>query len=318
MVYAIRCIRRLERFTVREMEVAPRKFGDALNDWFHTLGRTWKPLLLSSLAVHVPLGVIVMFVFWMTGAADYFLLYLDPDLEDLPIDEVLEALGPLLWTVAIWSILQIPAGVFVYLAGARAVAGDKAASPFSTGEVSRFAASRTPMGVAWAVLVALAAALLLGVATGVGWVLISAGGANFLTVFVTTVVALTALVLLAWLGLSVSLGLPIIAMEGLGAVEAITRSYLLVQGRWWVTFGYLALSGVIVSAASQVVGIVLLPVYFVGVFVPEVMALVFGASIMLQGLLLVAVGAAYAIWYLDLRARRETVVAEELVAPKGV
>lgn len=295
------------------MEVAPKRFGEALNTWFRSLGRNWKPLLLSSLVVHVPLGIVVMLLFWMTGAAEYFTLMMDPELEELPIEEVIEALIPFMWTVGIWTLLQIPAGAFVYIASARIVAGDSVGRSFTTAEATRFATGKVATGVGWIVLVVVGALLLLGVAGAVGWVLISSGGANFLTVFVTTVVALTTLVVLAWIAIAVSFGLPIVAIEDFGAVEAVPRSFVLVQGRWWVTFGFLALTAIIASAASQVLSFALLPLYFIGIFVPEAIAVAFGASVVLQGPLIAASAAAYTIWYIDLRARSETLLTAQLI-----
>jgi len=299
--------------SVTDMEIAPRQFGDSLDAWFRLLGRNWRALLLSSLMVHIPLGVVVMFLFWMTGAAEHFELYVDPRLEELPAEEIIEALIPLMWTVGIWTVLQIPAGVFVYLAAVRTVAGDTADTPFATGDVGRFAALRTSTGVAWALLVVVASLFLVGATGAIGWALIAAGGANFLTVFVTTVAALTALIVLIWLGLSLSFGLAVIAVEGPGIAHAVTRSFTLVQGRWWITLCFVALTGIIVSVASQVISVVLIPVFLVGVFVPEVLALGFGVSVALQGPVLAATAAAYAIWYIDLRARRETLLADQLV-----
>lgn len=301
--------------TVPAMEIAPQKFGDTLNTWFRALGSNWKNLLLSSLVVHVPLGVVVMFVFWMTGAAEYFDILMDPDLDTMPTEEVLEALIPMMWTIGIWAVLQIPAAAFVYLAAARSLAGDMAGNPMPLGEVIRFAAARTLTGIGLFLAVLAGGLALTGVAIALGWVLIASGGANFLTVFVTTVAGLTALVVLAWLGLSVSLGLPVIAMEDMGVIAALTRSFSLVQGRWWITLGYVALAGIISSAASQLVSVVLVPVFLVGVLIPEMTAMGFGLSALLQGPLLAAIAAAYVVWYVDLRARSEPLLAEQLVEP---
>lgn len=295
------------------MQIAPKKFGDALNAWFRSLGQNWKTLLLTSLVVHVPLAVVVMLLFWMTGAAESFALFMQPEIEVLPSEDIIEALIPLLWTIGIWSVLQIPASAFVYLAAARILAGETAGTSFTTGETSRFASVRAVTGVGWWLLVAVGALLLVGVATALGWVLISAGGTNFLTVFVATVAALTALVVLVWLGVSVSFGLQIIALEGLGPVQAVPRSFLLVQGRWWITLGYLALSGIIASTASQVLSFVLVPFYFVGIFVPEAIAVAIGVSVVLQGPLIAAMAAASTVWYIDLRARSETLLESQLV-----
>jgi len=109
--------------------------------------------------------------------------------------------------------------------------------------------------------------------------------------------------------------LPVIAMEDMGVIAALTRSFSLVQGRWWITLGYVALAGIISSAASQLVSVVLVPVFLVGVLIPEMTAMGFGLSALLQGPLLAAIAAAYVVWYVDLRARSEPLLAEQLVEP---
>lgn len=296
------------------MEIEPRKFGDALNEWFRSLGRNWKPLLLSSLVVHVPLGIILAILFWLTGATDSFALYLDPEaLESMTDTEILDAFAPFLWVAGIWMILQLLAGVWVYLAATRTVVGDMAGTGFSTREVSRFANGRTAAGVAAALLVFVGFAVVVALVIALGWVVISTGGASFLTVFVTTTAALTAIVVIVWLGVSFSIATQAIAVEDATPVAALRRSFNLIRGRWWITLGFLLVVSLIASAASQVISIVLVPVFAVGAVVPDMIAAAFGASTILQGPLLAALGAAYGIWYVDLRARDETLLAEQLV-----
>jgi hypothetical protein len=295
------------------MEIRPRKFGDCLNEWFRIMGRTWKTLLLSSLVAHVPVGIAVAVVFWATGSADNFAVFLDAEaLEELTASELVDAAIPLIWTGAVWLVLQTLAGVFVYIAAGRTVASDMAGSNESWREVSRFAAARTVTGIASAVIVIVATLALLATVTVSGWALISAFGANFGTVFVVTTLALTTLVVMAWLGLSVSLGPQVIAMEDAGPFLALARSFSLVKGRWWVTFGFIALAGVIGSAASQVLSVALVPLFVIGTLVPEALSISIGASAVLQGPLLAATSAAYGLWYVDLRARREELVAAQL------
>ena len=296
------------------MEIRPRKFGDALNEWFRSLGRNWKPLLLSSLVVHVPIGVVVALVFWLSGATDGFALYLDPEaIETMSDAEIMETLVPLIWLMGVWMILQVLGAVFVYLAAARTVAGDMAGTGFSWSEVSKFAWRRTLVAATSLLLVILGAIALMGVATAIGWSVISAGGATFFTVFVTATAGLTALVILIWLGVSVSLGSQVIAIEDTGPASALARSFSLVQGRWWVSLGYLLVTSLIVSAASQIISIGFVPLFVVGAVVPAVLAIAFGASVMMQGPLLAAIAAAYSIWYVDLRAREEPLLADRLV-----
>jgi len=296
------------------MEIRPRKFGDALNEWFRSLGRNWKPLLLSSLVVHVPIGVVVAVVFWLFGATEAFALYLEPEtLETMSDTEIIETLVPFLWAMGVWMILQVLGAVFVYVASARIVAGDMAGLGFSWSEVSRFAWRKTFVADASILLVILGALVLVGIATAIGWSVISAGGATFFTVFVAATAGLTALVILVWLGVSVTFGSQVIAIEGAGPASALARSFSLVQGRWWVTLGYVLVASLIVSAASQIISIGFVPLFLVGAVVPVVLAIAFGVSAVLQGPLLAAIAAAYAIWYVDLRAREEPLLADQLV-----
>jgi hypothetical protein len=296
------------------MEIHPRRFGDSLNDWFRSLGKNWKPLLFSSLLVEIPLAVILAIVFWVTGASESFAFYLDVEaLEGMTDAEALDALAPLLWATAVWVILQVLGGVFVYLASSRTVALDISGTPPSWREVSRFAARKTGTGIATTLIVLVGVALIAGAATLIGWVVISAGGVGFLTVFLTTTAALTALVVIVWLGVSVSLVAQVIAMDGAGPVAAIERSFRLVQGRWWATLGYLLLASLIASAASQLLSLLVTPLLIVGVAVPGVLAIAFALSTVLQGPLLAAIGVAYSIWYVDLRARTRSLVPDDLL-----
>ncbi|MFP4554262.1 MAG: hypothetical protein ACLFRT_10440 [Actinomycetota bacterium] len=296
------------------MEIPPRKFGDALNEWFRSLGRNWKPLLLSSLVVHVPIGVVVTLAFWLFGATDAFALYLDSEtLETMSDAEIIETLAPFLWAMGVWMVLQMLGAVFVYVASARTVAGDMSGTGFSWFEVSRFAWRKTLVAAASILLVVLGAVVLAGVATAIGWSVISAGGATFFTVFVTATAGLTALVILVWLGVSVTFGSQVIAIEDTGPASALARSFSLVQRRWWVTLGYVLVTALIVSAASQIISIGLVPLLLIGTAVPAVLGIAFGASAVLQGPLLAVIAAAYAIWYVDLRARKEPLLADQLV-----
>lgn len=296
------------------MDIPPRRFGECLNDWFRSLGKNWKPLLLSSLAVHIPLGIVLIFIFWITGAADSFALYLDPEaLETMSDAEIFDEFVPVLWVIGVWTILQVLAGVFVYLAASRTVAVDMAGSEESWVAVSRHAGRRTGTGIAAALLVAIGAAVLVGVAVFVGWSAFSSGGVGFFTVFLTTTVALTVLVVLMWLGVSLAFLTQVIAMEDSGPTRALRKSFELVQGRWWATLGYTLLVSLIASAASQVLGLVLTPLFLIGTVVPEIWPIVFSLSTVLQGPLFAAIGAGYAIWYVDLRARGETLTTEQLV-----
>jgi Membrane domain of glycerophosphoryl diester phosphodiesterase len=56
-----------------------------------------------------------------------------------------------------------------------------------------------------------------------------------------------------WLAIAWSLAVPALMAERLGATQALTRSFRLVQGRWWSVFGTLLLGVLLVAIVSTVV-----------------------------------------------------------------
>lgn len=83
--------------------------------------------------------------------------------------------------------------------------------------------------------------------------------------------------------------------------------------RWWITFGFLAVVSLISTAVAQLLSGALFPLFLLGSSSPWVFALAYGFITLLQGPVAAAMGAGYAIWYLDLRARQETVLISDLV-----
>lgn len=295
------------------MQIKPGTFGDNLNSWFRSLASNWRTLAIAALFAHVPLGVVIAVVFWLTGAAESLSKYLDPELvESMTEGEVLETLPPLLLAVTIWAILQLVAMVFVFIAATKAVVDDMAGTQPTWRAVIRHATGSTASGLVASLVILLLFAVVAGVVFGFGWALLSTLGATFLSVFLTTVLVLTGVVVLTWVGLSVSLAIQVISIEAIGPFSALPRSFSLVQGRWWITFGFLATAGLIASAVSQALSLALSPVVFLSLFVPQGLALAFGVSVILQGLLFAGIGAAYAVWYVDLRARHEALMTEQL------
>jgi hypothetical protein len=136
-------------------------------------------------------------------------------------------------------------------------------------------------------------------------------GVDFFPIFLTMVVALTALVVVTWLTVSFALYLVALAMDDVGAGGALTSSFRLVRGRWWPTLGFLLLTGLTVSVASQVISVVMIPVFFLALLAPGFLAVGYGLVTMLQGPVAAATAIAYAVWYIDLRARHEPGLVSE-------
>jgi len=296
------------------MLITPASFGDNLTEWFRLMGRVWKPLLLSSLVGAVPMGIGVALVFWWTGATGALIELTDlAELGPTDVSELLAAAGPLLWAVGMATALQAVATIFIYVAASRTVAEDRAGLQPSWGAVSRFGISRLVTGVAAGCVLLVGFLIIGGVATALGWLLVSNFEVNFLTVFVTAVVALTAAVMLVWVSISVALYPQAIAMEQTGPIKSLGRSFRLIRNRWWMTVGFLMVVSLIASITAQALSIAVIPIFLWGTVVPEVIAIGYGFIAIVQGPVAAAIASGYAVWYIDLRAREAPLTAEQLV-----
>lgn len=295
----------------RGMEIRPQAFGENLNEWFRALAGTWRPLLILCAILYVPIGVVTTGLVLTSGFDEaYFDLFLRDDQIQDPA-ELLELVEPLIWVGLIWAILQLLATVLVTVAAARAVSSHLNERSPTTGDLLRFAVSRLGSGVAAGVTLLVGFAVVVTIATLAGWALVTGMGADFFSIFLTMVVALTAFVVVVWLTLSFSLYLIALAMDDVGAKGALASSFRLVRGRWWPTLGFLLLTGLTVSVASQVISIVLVPVFFLAFVAPAFLAVGYGLVTMLQGPVTAATALAYAVWYVDLRARQDTELVSE-------
>lgn len=289
-------------------------FGENLNEWFRVMGRQWKPLLIASIVAFVPVAIGVVLAFWAFEAAESFDVLLDPELLDtLSDDQVFDLLSPFLATTAVWVALQVIATVYVYVVTGRVIALDRNEQTISTAGVTRFATSRLVPGSIAMVLVVFLVIAGLAVAAGLGWLFIDSLGADFVGVFLTAVVGLTAIVIVTWISLSVSLFPDVLAMEEAGASEALSRSFKLVRGRWWPTLGFILVTGLIASVVAQALSIVLVPIFFFGAAAPAFFGIAYGLTALLQAPVTAAVGAAYAVWYVSLRSSEGELPADQLL-----
>jgi hypothetical protein len=114
-----------------------------------------------------------------------------------------------------------------------------------------------------------------------------------------------------WLAGSFSMLSAVIALEGLGPIKALQRSFRLVRGRWWPTVGFLLLVGLFGSVAAQLVQLVALPIVGAG-GVGIGAGLGFVVLVVAQGVVVAAIAVMVTLWYVDLRARKEPLVSESL------
>lgn len=102
-----------------------------------------------------------------------------------------------------------------------------------------------------------------------------------------------------------------LAIESGGVLHSIRRSMRLVRGRWWATAGFTFIVGFLGGVATQLIQLVALPLVAVGDFGAG-LAVATAIGVLAQGLLVAAIAAMFTHWYIDLRARKETLSSESL------
>jgi hypothetical protein len=296
------------------MVITPRPFGQVLSDAMNSLARTWKAVLVPALGVSIPVSVLTVLVFRLTGGGEFLdLIVNNPErLAGLPSEVFMELARPFYIAVGIASLLQVLAGVFVALASHRAVASQLNGVSLSGGETSRLAMRRYAVGLGSTLMVVVAVAVLIGLGVTIWLVpVVSVGTPNVTSLFV----ALLLLVLLVgpgiWAAVSMSMTTSAIAIENQGVFASIRRSMRLVRGRWWPTAGFLLLVGLFGGIAIQLIQLIALPLAAVGGG-SAALTLASALGVLTQGLLVAAIAAMYTHWYIDLRARREGLSTSDL------
>ncbi|HWL48678.1 MAG TPA: hypothetical protein VNT92_02280 [Acidimicrobiia bacterium] len=267
------------------MEIAPKPFGEILGEGMTMLARVWRRILPPAFWVFVLIGAMTIAAFALTGADDVLQLLLsDPvAFQKMSEAEVTEAGLLLLQAGSIVLIFQLLATGFLNLTVHRIVASELAGEPVG----ARVASSRALARL---------------------FTLIVAG----LIAVVLVVVGLFALIIPGlWLAGSFSVLTAVVALEDVGPVAALRRSFALVRGRWWPTVGFLLLVGLFGSVAAQLVQLLALPIIGAG-GVGIGAGLGFVLLVVAQGFVVAAIAVMVTLWYLDLRARKEPLVSESL------
>ena len=295
--------------------IDPRSFGELFNAWIQSLGRLWKPLLPISLVPFGIVGVIVAVSFALSGYGEFLQLAIaDPRSLDLfSSDEWVELLIKIGIASSISYLAFWIASAFVHLAATWIVARDIAGTPAAARPATQAALRRLPSALGAQALIGLALFVLIGLATGIASLAIWVTDAAAISILAALGLTAGASVAAVWLFLSLVLVLQVVLVEGQGAVASLRRSFELIQGNWWRTFGYLFVIGVIAGFAANIVGILLMPLYFIGFVVPAVFAIAYGLSAVVFAPTLAASAAGYTLWYVDLRSRREVLSTEELI-----
>lgn len=296
------------------MVITPRPFGQVLGDAMNSLARTWKALLVPALVVSVPVSLATALVFRWTGGGDFLDLVVNnpTSLQGLPEEVFMELARPFYVALGLATILQVVAGVFIALAAHRAVAADLAGAALTGGEASRQALRRYPAGLGAGVLVVLIVAIMIGLGAAVWLVpVLSVGTPNAASALVAFVLFFVLLGPGIWVGVSMSMTTAAVAIEDLGILASIRRSIRLVRGRWWATAAFLLLVGLLGGIAIQMIQLIALPLAAVG-GASAALTIASALGVLAQGLLIAGISAIYTHWYIDLRARRESLSSSDL------
>lgn len=295
------------------MQVVPRRFGQVLGDSMNSVSRIWRPLAPPALLVFVPAGVATLIIFSQTGAIEVLdrILNNPGSLTTLPDETLAEFFLPFYRATALATVVNMLAAAFVFVVAHRLVVADIAGTtaPESLrGDTLR----RSIAGFSAWVIVGVVATILFLVGITVWMIPATAVGAPNATS--TLIAGFLLPVLLApafWLWISTSMSTPVIAVEGTGAIKGLRRSISLVRGRWWPTLGYVLLVGLFGLVAIQLIQLVAIPLMALGGLGLAVnLAAIVG--ILAQGLIVAGIGSMLTWWYVDLRARNETLVSEDL------
>ncbi len=183
---------------------------------------------------------------------------------------------------------------------------------------------RMPTVIAITLLMTLA--LVLGYGVVIGVIVLSALVAPVLAVIVGVIVGLGSVVLVAWLAIRLCITLPAAALERLGPIASMRRSWRLTTGRFWMILSVLLVATIITSVIQNVISApvgVLMPLAFLNSDSPPTgLMILLLAVASYVGLLLstVYVASVTAVVYTDQRMRREgfDLVLAQAAARSGV
>ena len=123
-----------------------------------------------------------------------------------------------------------------------------------------------------------------------------------------------------WLAIAWTVAYPVLILEGIRGRKALGRSFRLVRGRWWPTFGALVTAYLLAGVAQAIIGAILAGALLVGAEDSLVGAvLLSGTANTVAGVLTTPFQAAVTtLIYFDLRVRKEGLDLELLAQNVGI
>ena len=294
------------------MRILPRPLGQVLTDAMNTLARVWRPLAPTAIASFVPASLLTLLAFQMTGVIELVDMVLaDPMyLQRMPEAEYDGMIRSLIQAGLMAAVIQGVATVFVFLFANRLVRASLVGETTSAREARRHAAVRMFSGITGGLLAALTivCALALGV---FAWAYVVNRPSFTNQTLLANILLFVLISPAVWLSVSMSMFASVVSFEEAGVSGSLRRSIDLVRGRWGQTLFFLVMVGLFGTIAIQLIQLVALPISFGGQSsVLSWLIALFGVAA--QGLILASIGATYAHWYIDLRARKEPVLVNQL------
>lgn len=253
-------------------QLRPLAIGEILDVAIKIFFTHWRTLLAAALVVVVPVQIAITIL-----TADYTTESFDFSSSQTP-EETLEELNEYIGGLAISGILQASAVLLASAACFRAIAQAYLGEQTDWRASLAYAIRRAPQ------------LLLITLLYVLGW--------GFATLFFIAPGV--------WLYVAWAFALPVLLVEGLRGPKALGRSFALVRGRWWRTFGVLVLGFVLALVVSTVIQ----GVFLLGLFAGsenDLFVLILSAVAGTVGLAITTPfqAALLAVVYFDLRVRKE-------------
>jgi hypothetical protein len=288
-----------------QQQLRPLGLGEIIDTAFKVYTRHWRALMLLVAVVVVPAGVASYLILDAAIPPDLTQQLNDPNpvIDEALLEQMIRFLG----AAVLAAVIQSAAAVLASAGSVRAVAEIYLGTAPDWRASLSFAGRRLPAILLTGFLIIVAiGALSVGVWLVAG-VTASASGA-------LAVLAIVAwLIVVPWLAISWAPAIPVLVVEGSSPTEALARSFSLVRGRWWPTFGTLLTTWLIVAVLSGVASRIL------QAFLPEGNGVIAGmaVSVVIAIATTPFVVSVLAVLYFDLRTRREPFDLDRLAAEIG-
>ena len=287
----------------------PLGLGEIIDTAFKIYTRHWRVLMLAVGIVIVPAGVASYLILSSVPIPD-----LAPYVEDssFVVDEgVFEEVLPFFRATVVAALIQLVGAMLAAAGVMRAVA------EVYLGRAPDWRATLVVAGRRLPAILITGALIVGGIgAFSVGlWLLtgLAAAGSGGVGIVVTMAFLITLLVV-PWLAISWSLAIPVLVVDHATPTGALARSFSLVRGRWWPTFGTILTAWLIVVILSSIASRIL------GAFVPAGESVAAGLVIStgISAITTPFIVVVLAVLYFDLRGRRGGFDLGRLAADIGV